>query len=65
MVNYSIIDYLAQSPMAMLALEVLKTCPTQWESLLATLIAVDPSGSRLITFDLDQGELRMPSTIAF
>ena len=64
-VNYSIINDLAQSPMTMSALEVLKTCPTQRKSLLDTLDAVDPSKSKLITFDLDQGEPRMPSTIAF
>ena len=51
--------------MAMPALEVLKLCPTQRKSLLSALGAIDPSDSRLITFDLDQGELRMPSTITF
>ena len=49
----------------MLDLEVLKKFPTQQKTLLATLGVVDPSHSRLITFDLDQGEPRMPSTIAF
>ena len=64
-VSYSIVDDLAQTPTAMSALEVLKTCPTQWKALLATLGAIDPSESKLITFDTENGEPRMPSTIAF
>ena len=63
--SYNIMDDLAQTPMAMSALEVLKTCPTQRKSLLAALGAVDPSDSKLITFDTENGELRMPSTITF
>ena len=64
-VNYSIVDDLAQTPTTMSSLEVLKTCPTQWKALLATLGVVDPSDSKLITFDTENGEPRMPSTIAF
>ena len=64
-VSYNIMDDLAQTPMAMSALEVLKTFPTQQKALLATLGAVDPSDSKLITFDTKNGEPRMPSTIAF
>ena len=64
-VSYSIVDDLTQTPMAMSALEVLKMCPTQWNALLATLGAVDPSNSKLITFDMENGEPWMPSTIAF
>ena len=41
-VSYSIVDDLAQTPTAMSALEVLKMCPTQQKSLLATLGAVAP-----------------------
>ena len=63
--SYSIVDDLAQTPMAMSTLKVLKTCPTQRKSLLAALGVIDPSDSKLITFDLDKGEPRMPSTIAF
>ena len=65
MVSYSIMDYLAQTPTAMSGLEVLKTCPTQREALLAALRAIDPSDSKLIIFDIENGEPRMPSTIAF
>ena len=49
----------------MFTLEVLKTCPKQWKALLATLGAVDPSNSKLITFDTENGEPCMPSTITF
>ena len=58
-------DDLAQTPTAMSTLEVLKTYPMQWKSLLATLGALDPFDSKLITFDTENGEPRMPSTIAF
>ena len=64
-VSYSIVDDLAQTPMAMSALEVLKTCSMQQKALLATLGSVDPSDSKLITFDMENGEPRMPSTISF
>jgi hypothetical protein len=53
--NYSLIDDLAQSLASMSILEVLQTCPTQWKSLLSTLGAVNPTDTRLITFDLDSG----------
>ena len=49
----------------MSALEVLKTFPTQRKEFLSSLGVVDPSNSRLIMFDLDQGEPRIPSSIAF
>ena len=56
---------MAQTLTAMSALEVLKTCPMQRKSILTSLGVVDPSDSKLITFDLDKGEPRMPSTIAY
>ena len=64
-VSYNIVDDLAQTPTTMSALEVLKTFPMQRKALLATLGAVDPSDSKLITFDIENGEPQMPSTIAF
>ena len=64
-VSYNIVDDLAQTPTAMSALEVLKTFPTQWKALLAALGAVDPSDSKLITFDTENGEPQIPSTITF
>jgi hypothetical protein len=62
--NYSLVDDLAQSPAAMSVLEVLQTCPTQRKSLLSTLGAVDPVDTRLITFDLDSCEPRLPAAVA-
>ena len=64
-VSYSIVDDLAQTPTAMSTLEVLKTFLTQRKALLASLGAVEPSESKLITFDTENGEPRMPSTISF
>ena len=64
-VSYSIVDDLAQTPMAMSAMEVLKTCPTHRKALLATLGAVDPSESKLIMFETKNGEPCMPSTVTF
>ena len=64
-VSYNIVDDLAQTPTAMSTLEVLRTCPMQWKALLAALGAVDPSDSKLITFNTDNGEPWMPPTIAF
>jgi hypothetical protein len=49
----------------MSVLEVLQTCPTQRKSLLSALGAVDPADTRLITFDLDCGEPRLPTLVAF
>ena len=63
--NYSIVDDLAQSPTTMSTLEVLKNFPSQRKALLFSLGVIDPFDSRLITFDLDQGEPRMPPTFFF
>jgi hypothetical protein len=54
-----------QSPTTMSVLEVLQTFPTQWKSLLSTLGGVNPADTRLITFDLDSGEPRLPTLVAF
>ena len=63
--NHSIVYDLVQCPSDMSTLEVLQTCPLQRKALLSTLGFVKPSYSRLITFDLDQGEPQMPSFVAF
>jgi hypothetical protein len=62
--NYSLVDDLEKSPAAMSVLEVLQTCPTQRKSLLSALGAVDPSDTRLITFDLDSCEPHLPVAVA-
>ena len=64
-VSYNIMDDLSQTPTAMSSLEVLKTCPMQRKALLSGLGVVDPSDSKLITFDIENRELCMPSTISF
>ena len=64
-ISYSIVDDLAQTPIAMSALEVVKNFLTQRKALLAALRAMDPSDPKLITFDMENEELWMPSTIAF
>jgi hypothetical protein len=63
--NHSLVDDLVQSPAAMLVLEVLQTCPTQQKSLLSSLGAVEPADTRLITFDIDCGEPRLPTLVVF
>jgi hypothetical protein len=62
--NYSLVDDLAQSSAAKLVLVVLQNCPTQRKSLLSALGAVDPVDTRLITFDLDSCEPRLPTVVA-
>jgi hypothetical protein len=62
--NYSLVDDLAQSPVTMSVLEVLQTCPTQRKSLLSALGSVDPTDTRLITFDLDSCEPHLPAAVA-
>jgi hypothetical protein len=62
--NYSLVDDLAQSSAAMSVLEVLQTFPTQRKSLLSTMGAVDLADTRLITFDLDNCEPRLPAAVA-
>jgi hypothetical protein len=42
--NYSIVEELGQTPYAMLALEVLQTCPSHRNAFLFVLGALDPSG---------------------
>ena len=41
--NYSVVEDLAQTPCAMLALEVLQSCATQRDALLAALGSMDSS----------------------
>jgi hypothetical protein len=49
----------------MSVLEVLQTFPTQCKSLLSSLGLVDPTDTRLITFDLDSGEPHLPVLVAY
>ena len=63
--KYIIVDDLSQSPGAIFTLEIIHYFPTQLKELLNTLDTIDPSESRLMTFDLDKGESWLPSFVAF
>ena len=49
--NYNIVEYLAQSPLAMSALEVLQNCPSQKQALLSAIGGIDPTESNLVIFN--------------
>jgi hypothetical protein len=63
--NYSIVEDLGQTPCAMSALEVLQMCPSQRNALLSVLGALDPSGSKVIKFDVTDVKPRLPYHVAF
>jgi hypothetical protein len=64
--NYSIVEYLAQSPCAMSSLEVLQSCLVQQQSaLLSTIGATNASSSQLITFDPSNVKPHLPYHITF
>ena len=62
---YNIVEDLAQAPCAMLALEVLQTCPTQRKNLLTALGAMDPKNSNVVTFKLDDFKTRLSHQLDF
>jgi hypothetical protein len=49
----------------MSALEVLQTCPSQRNALLSALGALEPSGSKVIKFDVTDVKPRLPYHVAF
>ena len=61
--NYSMVEDLAQNPCAMSALEVLQSCPTQRNALLATLGSMD-SSSLMVKFHLFDVKIRLPYHVA-
>ena len=63
--NYNIVEDLPQAPCAMLALEVLQSCPNQRKVLLFSIRAFDLNDTSLITFDLEQLTSRLPSHVTF
>jgi hypothetical protein len=63
--NYSIVEDLAQAPLAMSALEVLQSCPTQRKALLKDIGGIEPTDMNLIVFDLDDHIPRLPPHLAF
>ena len=54
--NYSVVEYLAQTPCAMSILEVLQSCPTQRDALLVALGSMD-SSSLMANFNIEQMKL--------
>jgi hypothetical protein len=63
--NYSIVEDLAQAPSAMLDLEVLQICPTQWKVLLKSIGGIDPTDNNLIIFDLEDHIPMIPPQLEF
>ena len=63
--HYNIVKDPARAPCAMYTLEVLQSCPTQWKNLLSAIGGVDPSNTSLISFDLDNYEPCLPSSVTF
>ena len=49
--NYNIFEDLAQSPLAMSALEVFQNCPSQKQDLLSTIGGIDSTDSNLVVFN--------------
>lgn len=63
--HYIIFEDLAQAPLAMLALEVLQSCPSQHKCLLSIVGGINPTDSNLIHFSLENHVPRLPHQIAF
>lgn len=63
--NYNIVEDLAISPSAMLALEVLQSCLAQRKLLLAAIGVVDAQDPNLIIFDLENSTSQLPHQTAF
>jgi hypothetical protein len=63
--NYNIVEYLAQAPCVMSALEVLQHCPSQRRMLLDAIGIVDPESSNYIMFNLDNYVSGLSHQLAF
>ena len=61
--NYYVFDDLTQTPCAMLALEVLQSCPSQRDGLLAAIGSMD-SASLLEKFNLSDVKICLPYHVA-
>ena len=57
------LEDLSQIPCAMSALEVLQSCPTQWDALLAALGSMD-SSNLMTKFHLADVKIRLPYHVA-
>jgi hypothetical protein len=63
--NYSIVEYMGQTPCVMSALEVLQTCPSQRSALLSSLGSLDSCGSKVIKLDVMDVKPFLPYDMAF
>ena len=63
--NYNIIEDLAISPLAISALEVLQSCPTQRKLILSTIKFFYHQDSNIMVFDLKNFVPRLPHQMAF
>jgi hypothetical protein len=63
--NYSVVEYLAQTPCAMSALEVLQSFPSQRKTLLFALGSTNTCNSRAIVFYPTNLKPRLPYHIMF
>ena len=63
--NYNIVEDLAQSPSAMLTLEVLQYFPSQKQALLSVIGGIDPMDSNLVAFNHKGYEPQLPAQLAF
>ena len=61
--NYSVVEYLAQTPCAISALEVLESCPTQRNAFLVALGSID-SSSLMAKFNLSDVKIHLPYHVA-
>ena len=61
--NYSIVEYLSQTPCALSALKVLKSCPAQLDVLFAALGSMD-SSSLMAKFNLYDVKICLPYHVA-
>ena len=63
--HYNIVEDLAQSPSAMLTLEVLQNCPSQKKALLSAIGGIDPMDSNLVSFNHKGYDPQLPAQLAF
>jgi hypothetical protein len=63
--NYSVVEYLSQTPCAMSTLEVLQSCPAQRKSLLNALGSTETCNPSTIFLDTTDLKPRLPYHVAF
>jgi len=63
--NYSVVEYLAQTPCVMPALEVLQSYPSQRNALLSTLGNLVFSNDQVVRFDVSDMKPRLPFHVDF